>query len=132
MQGADEIAWYMRMKDEPQFRNPPGYVPLAPNVEALKGKYTGRSDAVRAQGLEWLRENGVVVAGTPDSVVAQIERLHAKVGGVDHLLMMMQCGFFNHERTLKNIRLFAQEVYPRIRHLAPQPLQPAVMMEAAK
>ena len=50
-------------------------------------------------------------------------------GGVERVLGEYT---FNHERTMKNIRLFAQEVYPRIRHLAPQPLQPAVMMEAAK
>jgi methylmalonyl-CoA mutase len=40
------------------------------------------------------------------------------VGGFDHLLMMMQAGFLDHERTCKNIRLFAKDVYPAIKDLA--------------
>ena len=117
MKGADEIAWYMRMKDEPQFRNPPGYVGREFNVRALKGAFTGRTDAMTAMGLDYLREQGVIIAGTPDSVVSQIERLHTRLGGVDHLLMMMQCGFLDHAKTVSNIKMFAREVYPRVRHL---------------
>jgi hypothetical protein len=114
MKAADEIAWYMRTKAEPQFRNVPGYVGVEFNVQALKGAYTGRTDAIRAQGLEYLRENHILIAGTPDSVERQIRSLYSKVGGFDHLLMMMQCGFLSHEKTLKNIRMFAEEVMPRL------------------
>ena len=32
--------------------------------------------------------------------------------------MMMQAGFLDHERTCKNIRLFAKECYPAIKDLA--------------
>ena len=55
----------------------------------------------------------------PDNVEQQIRSLYKKVGGFDFLLMMMQCGFFSHEKTLKNIRMFAQEVMPRLKDLAP-------------
>ena len=119
MQGADEIAWYMRTKDEPQYRNVPDYVGLEFNVKALKGAYTGRTDAVRAQGLEYLRDNHILIAGTPDSVEQQIRSLYKKVGGMDHLLMMMQCGFFSHEKTMKNIRMFTEHVMPRLKDLGP-------------
>ena len=119
MKNADEIAWYMRTKAEPQLRNVPGYVGIDFNVQALKGTYTGRTDAIRAQGLEYLRENHILIAGTPDSVEKQIRALYSKLGGFDFLLMMMQCGFFSHEKTLKNIRMFSEEVLPRLKDLAP-------------
>ena len=119
MKGADEIAWYLRTKAEPQLRNVPGYVGLEYNVQALKGAYTGRTDVIRQQGLEYLRENHILIAGTPDSVERQIRQLYEKTGGFDHLLMMMQCGFLSHEKTMKNIRMFAQEVKPRLADLAP-------------
>ena len=116
--GMKELIWYMVAKAEPQFRNPPGYVPVEFNVNALKGTYSGRTDAMRSQTLEFQREQGVVMYGTPDQVVAQVKRFYDLVGGFDHLLMMMQAGFLDHERTCKNIKLFAKECYPQIKDLA--------------
>jgi alkanesulfonate monooxygenase SsuD/methylene tetrahydromethanopterin reductase-like flavin-dependent oxidoreductase (luciferase family) len=115
--GAQELSWYINVKVEPQYRNPPGYVPVGLNVKALQGAYAGRTAAIRAQGLEFQKEQGVVVYGTPDSVVAQIKRFHERVGGFDHLLMMQQAGFLDHQRTVRSMTLFAKEVLPRIAHL---------------
>lgn len=42
--------------------------------------------------------------GTPDQVVAQIRRQHERIGGFDHLLMMMQAGYLNHEWTVRNVQ----------------------------
>lgn len=119
LKGADEIAWYLRTKSPQQLRNPPGYVGLDFNVNALKGTFTGRTDAIRAQGVEYLREQGVIIAGTPDSVIRQINRLYEMVGGFDHFLMMQQAGFLDHARTVKSMTMFAKEVYPAIRELPP-------------
>jgi len=116
--GAKELTWYLGAKTEPQFRNPPGYVPVAFNVKALQGAYSGRTDAVRAKGLEYQREQGVLVYGTPDSVAKQIKRFYDLVGGFDHLLMMQQAGFLSHERTVKSMTLFAKEVAPQLKDLA--------------
>jgi alkanesulfonate monooxygenase SsuD/methylene tetrahydromethanopterin reductase-like flavin-dependent oxidoreductase (luciferase family) len=116
--GAKELTWYMTAKTEPQFRNPPGYVPVAFNVKAMQGAFSGRTDAVRALGMEHQREMGVIMYGTPDSVVEQIKRFYERVGGFDHLLMMQQAGFLSHERTVRSMTLFAKEVYPRIKDLA--------------
>ena len=124
MKRVDEIAWYMRTKAEPQFRNPPGYVGLEFNIQGLRGTFTGRTDAIRAQGLEYLKDQGVIIAGTPDSVAKQIRRLYDLLGGFDHLLAMMQCGFLSHEKTVRNIKMFAKEVYPQIRDLAPSMNRP--------
>ena len=74
-------------------------------------------DGMRQLTLEDQREQGVVMYGTPDQVVEQIEREYQRIGGFDHLIMMMQAGFLDHQRTVQNIQLFAKEVYPRIKHL---------------
>jgi alkanesulfonate monooxygenase SsuD/methylene tetrahydromethanopterin reductase-like flavin-dependent oxidoreductase (luciferase family) len=115
--GMKELVWYLQGKSEPQFSNPPGYVPIETNVLALKGAWAGRTAAMRAQTLEVQREQGVVMYGTPDQVVAQIRTFYDRVGGFDHLLMMMQAGFLDHARTCKNIRLFAKECYPQLKDL---------------
>jgi alkanesulfonate monooxygenase SsuD/methylene tetrahydromethanopterin reductase-like flavin-dependent oxidoreductase (luciferase family) len=115
---AQELSWFITGgKTEPQFANPPGYVPVAVNVKALKGQYGSRTGEIRSRGLEYQMDQGVMIAGTPDQVVAQIERLYERVGGFGQLLAMLQAGFLSHEKTLKNIKLFAEEVYPWIRHL---------------
>lgn len=117
--GARELTWYMKAKTEPQFRNPPGYVPVAANIDALRGNaaLSRTNDKMRETSLEQQRELGVVMYGTPDQVVKQIETEYERVGGFDHLIMMMQAGFLDHKRTVSNIQLFAKEVYPRIKHL---------------
>jgi alkanesulfonate monooxygenase SsuD/methylene tetrahydromethanopterin reductase-like flavin-dependent oxidoreductase (luciferase family) len=115
--GAKELTWYLQAKTEVQFRNPPGYVPVSLNVQALKGAYSGRTDAMRAQGMDVLKDQGVMIYGTPDSVAQQIKRLHGLIGGLDHLLMMQQAGHLDHKRTVRSMTLFAKEVYPQIRDL---------------
>ena len=130
-EGAKELTWYLRVNSEPQFRNPPGYVDVATNVQALKGAFAGRSEAMRARGMEFLREQGIMVYGTPDQCVKQIETLYDKLGGFDHLLMMMQAGYMGNKRTVSNIRLFAKEVYPQIKGLARSRSRPWTETQAA-
>ncbi len=116
--GAEQLMWFVHSKVSPQFRNPPGYVSVAMNVRALKGEFAGRTAAIRREGLDFLIEAGVVMAGTPDRVVAQVERFHERVGGFAHLLCMLQAGFLSHADTIRSMTLFAREVYPRIAHLS--------------
>ncbi len=118
--GARELTWYLKAKVEPQFRNPPGYVPVESTAIALKGNGDARSrtnDGLRQVTLEEQRDLGVVMYGTPDQVAAQIRLEYERVGGFDHLLMMMQAGFLDHKSTVRNMTLFAKEVYPQIRDL---------------
>lgn len=118
--GAKELTWYLRAKAEPQFRNPPGYVPVEYNVRALRNAAAAqatRSDGMRSLSLDQIQEQGVLIYGTPDSVIQQVKRQYERVGGFDHLLMMMQAGHLDHKRTVANIELFAKEVYPAIRDL---------------
>jgi alkanesulfonate monooxygenase SsuD/methylene tetrahydromethanopterin reductase-like flavin-dependent oxidoreductase (luciferase family) len=120
-EGAEKLSWFIKSKTPPQFRNPPGYVSIGMNVRALKGEFSGRTATIRQRGMDYLIDSGVVMAGTPDDVVAQITRFHDRVGGFGHLLCMLQAGFLSHEETVRNMTLFAREVYPRIRHLGNPP-----------
>ena len=58
---------------------------------------------------------GIMMAGTPDQVEAQLREVYDHVGGFGHLLNMGQAGFLEHEETAAGIRMFAREVYPRVR-----------------
>jgi alkanesulfonate monooxygenase SsuD/methylene tetrahydromethanopterin reductase-like flavin-dependent oxidoreductase (luciferase family) len=128
--GARELMWYLNVPSEPQFRNPPGYVDVKTNVLALKGAFAGRTAAMRTRGMDFLREQGVMIYGTPDQCIEQIKRLYERVGGMDHLLMMMQAGHLDNKRTEANIRRFAKDVYPAIKGLARSKSRPWV--EAAE
>jgi alkanesulfonate monooxygenase SsuD/methylene tetrahydromethanopterin reductase-like flavin-dependent oxidoreductase (luciferase family) len=57
---------------------------------------------------------GIMMAGTPDQVVAQIRAVYDHVGGFGHLLNMGQAGFLEHDETVRGIKMFAREVYPRL------------------
>jgi len=115
--GARELTWYLNAKVEPQYRNPPGYVSVSFNVQALKGAFSGVNAAMRTQSMEFLMDQGLMIYGTPDSVAKQIRRFYDLVGGFDHLLMMQQAGWLDHASTVKSMTLFAKEVYPQIRDL---------------
>jgi alkanesulfonate monooxygenase SsuD/methylene tetrahydromethanopterin reductase-like flavin-dependent oxidoreductase (luciferase family) len=116
--GARKLLWYLSANKVPlEFRNPPGYASLPTAAKLLKGAPTAFD---RSAPLEALIEQGVVFAGTPDTVVAQIKRHHAAVGGYGHILMMGQAGFLEHDETVKGITLYAREVYPRVRALGAQ------------
>jgi alkanesulfonate monooxygenase SsuD/methylene tetrahydromethanopterin reductase-like flavin-dependent oxidoreductase (luciferase family) len=114
--GAEELFWYVtNSKSSPQFGNPPGYAPVSANVKFLRTGYSG--PPLRRLGLDALMEHGVIIAGTPDTVAAQIKRYYDRVGGFDHFLMMQQAGRLDHERTVRSMSLFAREVYPQIKDL---------------
>jgi len=62
-------------------------------------------------------EAGIMMAGTPDQVFAQVKKMYDHVGGFGHLLIMGQAGFLDHDETVKGMTLFAREVYPRLKEL---------------
>lgn len=127
---ADLIAGYVRtapVVHEP-FTNPPGYNSIGANVAMLKagGKggfvkdRKGNSVDHRTATVEQFIETDTVFAGTPDDVYNQIKDFNDRVGGFGHLLFFGQGGFLDHKDTMDNIRLFGQEVMPRLRELNPE------------
>jgi hypothetical protein len=104
--------WYLQAVQHPGFVNPPGY--NAPEASARMYRGEGRRGAGRS--WEELNEIGIAIWGNPDTVIKKITYLYERCQ-VGHLMMMMQAGFMPTEHTRKNVKLFAEEVYPAIREL---------------
>lgn len=114
-----------------QFGNPPGFNPLSmniagmkrhPNKESLLTRSVGRSGKIfnpAIDPVEHLIDSGMGFAGTPDQVFEQIKDFYHYVGGFGSLLAMMQGGDLSHEDTKDSMRLFANEVLPRLKELPP-------------
>jgi alkanesulfonate monooxygenase SsuD/methylene tetrahydromethanopterin reductase-like flavin-dependent oxidoreductase (luciferase family) len=62
-------------------------------------------------------ENGVTFAGTPDTVVKQINRFYDHVGGFGHILMMGHAGPLEYGPAARSLELYAKEVAPRLQQL---------------
>ena len=77
--------------------------------------------------VEQAMAQGILFAGTPDSVFAQIRQFHRDVGGFGHLTMIGRTGFMTHAESEKSIRLFGKEVLPRLKEIesAAAALEPA-------
>jgi alkanesulfonate monooxygenase SsuD/methylene tetrahydromethanopterin reductase-like flavin-dependent oxidoreductase (luciferase family) len=69
---------------------------------------------------EQAMERGILFAGSPDTVYRQIMAFYDKVGGFGHLAMIGRSGFMTHAEATKGITLFAKEVLPRLREIAPR------------
>jgi alkanesulfonate monooxygenase SsuD/methylene tetrahydromethanopterin reductase-like flavin-dependent oxidoreductase (luciferase family) len=126
---ADLVAGYIRTSPvvaEP-FVNPPGYNSVAANIGYLKSAFMrrttdrfGNSFETTTGTVEQFMASDTVFAGTPDDVFEQIKAFHDRVGGFGHLLFFGQGGHLDHADTCDNIRLFANEVYPRLKELSPE------------
>ena len=71
---------------------------------------------------------GNLFAGTPDQVFEQIKSFWEYCGGFGNLMMMSQAGFMTFDETLSSMKLFSQEVYPRLKELTAG-YDPGVMQE---
>jgi alkanesulfonate monooxygenase SsuD/methylene tetrahydromethanopterin reductase-like flavin-dependent oxidoreductase (luciferase family) len=108
--------------------DPPGY-----KLErSLAKKDTGRSGAERlreardsmlpTEGLtrteRWRRfvENNVVLAGSPETVRTKLRAMAERLN-VGHLLCLFQMGSLPHDQTMRNIKLFCEEVLPYVRDI---------------
>src|ERR1700727_1560767 len=106
--GAEKLLWYIQANKVPlHFANPPGYVPVAMNVQLARGAHNVVSAFGTKQAtVDGAIEAGTMFAGTPDQVLAQIKKHWNYVGGYGHLLIMGQAGFLEHDETVRRIRLF--------------------------
>src|SRR5215472_8061 len=84
-----------------------------------KGVATAADNARRLMSttVEQAMAQGILFAGTPDSVFAQLKRFHDEVGGFGHLTMIGRTGYMTHAESEKNIRLFGSEVLPRLKEI---------------
>jgi alkanesulfonate monooxygenase SsuD/methylene tetrahydromethanopterin reductase-like flavin-dependent oxidoreductase (luciferase family) len=85
-------------------------------VNAEKGVATASENARKLMSItvEEAIAQGILFAGNPDSVFAQIKQFYDDVGGFGHLTMIGRTGFMTHAESEKSIRLFGKEVLPRL------------------
>ncbi len=134
-----KLLWFLNtsLKSAPQFgRFLPGAAPpeAAPMVyrsqprPAAQGAGNGpkpassaSSNAATLTGLdaEQAMKRGILFAGSPDTVYRQIMDLYDDVGGFGHLVMVGRSGYMTHAEAQQSIKLFAREVLPRLRAIAP-------------
>lgn len=133
----EKLLWFLNtsMKSAPQFNKflagvaPPQAAPMiyrtkpraSTNAEAQQVASTMKPSAGGALiGMtpEKAIAQGILFAGTPDSVYRQIMDLYDFVGGYGHLVMIGRSGFMTHAETEKSIDLFAREVLPRLKEIA--------------
>ena len=104
----------------PHFSNPPGYVPVARQVQMLRGAPVDQHAGVRDKATV---DKAIEPAScSPARRIRSIARSSSSidhVGGFGHLLIMGQAGFLEHDETVHGIRTFAREVYPRLKQEFP-------------
>jgi alkanesulfonate monooxygenase SsuD/methylene tetrahydromethanopterin reductase-like flavin-dependent oxidoreductase (luciferase family) len=60
---------------------------------------------------------GIYMIGDPDSVAAKVQQFYAESGGFGTLLLVAGKCWADREKRLRSLRLFAEEVRPRLAHL---------------
>jgi alkanesulfonate monooxygenase SsuD/methylene tetrahydromethanopterin reductase-like flavin-dependent oxidoreductase (luciferase family) len=72
--------------------------------------------------FETLQEKGIVMVGSPETMIHRIRTLYERCG-IGHLLMMNQAGSMPDHQVRRSLELFAREVYPAIRDLGEVPFK---------
>ena len=117
LDGAEKLLWYMSSnKVPPQYSNPPGYHSAEMAATMMRGSNSGTGLPTSTNLAEQMAR-GNVFAGTPDQVYDQIKSFYEYCGGFGNLMMMSQAGFMTFDETLASMKLFSEEVYPRLKEL---------------
>jgi alkanesulfonate monooxygenase SsuD/methylene tetrahydromethanopterin reductase-like flavin-dependent oxidoreductase (luciferase family) len=129
-----KLLWFLNtsMKSAPQFgKFLPGAAPpeAAPMIYRTRPRATASpapanmkpsmGGALIGTTPEQAKAQGILFAGTPDSVYQQIKDFYDFVGGFGHLVMIGRSGPMTHAETEKSINLFSREVLPRLQAITP-------------
>ncbi len=136
-----KLLWFLNtsLKMAPQYAQfLPGTVPpaAAPQVYRTKPKPTEpvagetheqkpTTSAIQNVGgligltAEQAMARGILFAGSPETIYQQIMDFYNRVGGFGHLVIIGRSGFMTHAEAEKGLRLFAKEVLPRLKEIAP-------------
>ena len=69
--------------------------------------------------IEALVETGLYIVGTPDEVTGKLAAFHDACGGFGTLLMTVGKDWSTHDKRARSMRLFMEQVAPRLRALQP-------------
>jgi alkanesulfonate monooxygenase SsuD/methylene tetrahydromethanopterin reductase-like flavin-dependent oxidoreductase (luciferase family) len=128
-----KLLWFLNtsLRSAPQYSKfLPGAVPpqfaaqvyrTTPKAGPKPSAATASQNAASLIGItpERAMAEGILFAGSPDTVYRQIMAFYDQVGGFGHLAMVGRSGFMTHQEADKGIRLFAKEVLPRLREIRP-------------
>jgi alkanesulfonate monooxygenase SsuD/methylene tetrahydromethanopterin reductase-like flavin-dependent oxidoreductase (luciferase family) len=126
-----KLLWFLHtsLKSAPQYsRFLPGSIDpeVAPNVYRSAPRpgsttLSANQNAARLTSIsvEGAQAQGILFAGNPDTVYRQIMEFYDKVGGFGHLTLIGRSGYMTHAESEKGIRLFSNEVLPRLREVKP-------------
>ena len=92
---------------------PPGYL----SMQSYKRVAAHKKNIMGGAKMETLMETGVVIVGSPETVRRKITECH-EVLGFGTFVALLHFGTLPADWTVKNIRLFADEVLPAIRPLS--------------
>ena len=94
---------------------------LALPANPEKGVATASQNAATLMNMtaEQAMKAGILFAGSPDTVYQQIMDFKDAVGPFGHLVMVGRSGYMTHAEAEKGIKLFAREVLPRLKEIAP-------------
>jgi alkanesulfonate monooxygenase SsuD/methylene tetrahydromethanopterin reductase-like flavin-dependent oxidoreductase (luciferase family) len=113
MAGAEKLMWYVSANKVPShLSTPPGYI--APHLRAMAVRGQMSKYAMRGKSVEEMMERGVLFAGSPDTVAAQINRFRDAVGPFGHLLIMGQAGYLRKDDVIASLTRMANDVRPQI------------------
>ncbi|MPZ73555.1 MAG: LLM class flavin-dependent oxidoreductase [Nitriliruptorales bacterium] len=109
------------MHINPRYVEAPGYRSARSTRNVLKARLEGTNRSGRdllKSGFGWdeLRAAGYIIAGSPETVRAELEAA-ARSLNVANVALLLQVGSAPHELTCKNTTLFATEVMPALREV---------------
>jgi alkanesulfonate monooxygenase SsuD/methylene tetrahydromethanopterin reductase-like flavin-dependent oxidoreductase (luciferase family) len=132
MRIGSKILWFLNtsLKTAPQMSKfLPGVAPpeAAPQIYRSKPKVAAAGDATKvttsasrnaaaliAMTAEQAVTQGILFAGSPDTVYRQLMEFQRKAGAFGNLNIIGRSGFLTHKEAVKGIRMFAREVLPRL------------------
>ncbi len=117
--------WYFAKKLLPGIDiSPPGYTTAR---SALKIAGTRNDFMLFLEKWDQVEEGGYAIVGSPATVRQKMAEMIQWLG-VGNILALLQLGTLPADLTRKNMELFAREVLPALRGLAPQPAKEAARL----
>lgn len=95
---------------------PPGLFSIAGHTspKGALGYLRSTSETIRHVTLETAVKDGRAIVGSPETVREQIIEQKKELG-LGAMLLLFQFGNLNHEMMLRNMRMFGQDVLPKLR-----------------
>ncbi len=109
-----EVLYNKLTRMPPEMLFPPGFSSERSEIALLKNKQTITGRGTGAYTIKDLMDDGTVLVGSVDTVVERLCQCHRELN-LGYVIALLQFGTLSHEKTMNNIRMFGQEVIPRVK-----------------